>query len=177
MQSQSFQRSYRSYTYIHTSSCLLENEDDRHTCMQTPILTLDLACTHTQARTYISGALLVNTPRSAFITYTHSHLGLIACTSTHIPRGAFLFHTYRSVSLTYMQCYTQLAYLFHQCGTSLSRDGCIADCTVRHSGVECLFSCTKIVIKSRIFSRFRGCAYLVLFYIVYIVALFAMRYC
>ena len=33
--------------------------------------------------------------------------------------------------------YMQLAYLFHQCATGLlSRDGCIADCTVRHPGVE-----------------------------------------
>ena len=40
-----------------------------------------------------------------------------------------------------MRRYTQLAYLFHQCATSLlSRDSCIADCTVRHPGVELPFS-------------------------------------
>ena len=40
-----------------------------------------------------------------------------------------------------MRRYTQLAYLFHQCATSLlSRDGRIAYCTVRHPGVERLFS-------------------------------------
>ena len=40
-----------------------------------------------------------------------------------------------------MRRYTQLAYLFHQCATSLlSRDSRIADCTVRHPGVERPFS-------------------------------------
>ena len=56
-------------------------------------------------------------------------------------RGAFLFHAYRGVSLTRMQRYVQIAYLFHQCGASLlSRDGRTADCTVKHPGVELSFS-------------------------------------
>ena len=53
----------------------------------------------------------------------------------------FLFHVYRSVSLARMRRYTQLTYLFHQCATCLlSRDSRIADCTVRHPGVERPFS-------------------------------------
>ena len=60
---------------------------------------------------------------------------LIAC--THI----FVLHVYRSVSLERMRRYMQLAYLFHQCAKSLlSRDSRIADCTVRHPGVERPFS-------------------------------------
>ena len=60
---------------------------------------------------------------------------LIACTDT------FLLHVYRSVSLARMRCYMQLAYLFHQYEKSLlSTDGRIADCTVRHPGVERPFS-------------------------------------
>ena len=56
---------------------------------------------------------------------------------THI----FLFHVYISVSLARMRRYTQLAYLFHQCATNLlSRNGRIADCTVRHPGVDRPFS-------------------------------------
>ena len=40
-----------------------------------------------------------------------------------------------------MRLYMQLANLFHQCAISLlSRDGRIADCTVRHPGVERPFS-------------------------------------
>ena len=42
-------------------------------------------------------------------------------------------HAYRRIYLTRVQRVTQLAYLFHQCGTNfLSRDCRIADCTVRH---------------------------------------------
>ena len=45
-----------------------------------------------------------------------------------------------------MRCYMQLAYLFHLYAKSLlSTDGRIADCTVRHPGVERPFSsCIKI---------------------------------
>ena len=58
------------------------------------------------------------------------------CLHKHI----FLLHVYRSVSLAGTRRYTQLAYLFHQCATSfISRDCRIADCTVRHPGVELLF--------------------------------------
>ena len=56
-------------------------------------------------------------------------------------RRIFLLHVYRSVSRARMRRYMQLAYLFHQYAKSLlSTDGCIADCTVRHPGVERPFS-------------------------------------
>ena len=45
-----------------------------------------------------------------------------------------------------MQRYTELAYLFHQRGMSLlSRDGYIADCTVRHPGEERPFSSINVI--------------------------------
>ena len=59
------------------------------------------------------------------------------CLHKHI----FLLHVYWSVFVARMRRYTQLAYLFHQCATSLlSRDSRIADCAVRHPGVERPFS-------------------------------------
>ena len=36
-----------------------------------------------------------------------------------LRKYTFRLHAYKSVSLTRMQRYTQLAYLFHQCGASL----------------------------------------------------------
>ena len=78
-------------------------------------------------------------PTHTYTTNTHTTLPypcsrLIACTNT------FLLHDYRSVSLARMRRYTQLAYLFHQCVTSiLSRDGRMADSTERRPG-ERLFS-------------------------------------
>ena len=67
----------------------------------------------------------------------HTSIPTFDCVAQHI----FLFHVYRSVSLARMRRYTQLAYLFHQCATSLlSKDSRIADCTVRHPGVERPFS-------------------------------------
>ena len=67
------------------------------------------------------------------MTHIHTPIPTFDCVAQHI----FHFHVYRSVSLARMRRYTQLVYLFHQCATSLlSRDGRIADCTVRHPGVE-----------------------------------------
>ena len=58
-----------------------------------------------------------------------------------LHRHIFLLHVYRGVSLARMRRYMQLAYLFHQCAKSLlNRDSRIADCTVRHPGVERPFS-------------------------------------
>ena len=51
-----------------------------------------------------------------------------------------------------MRRYTQLAYLFHQCATGLSRDSRIADCTVRHPGVERPFSSLFICWRNRVSS-------------------------
>ena len=66
------------------------------------------------------------------MTHIHTLIPMFGCAAKHI----FLFHVYRSVSLSRMRRYTQLAYLFHQCATSLL----ITDCTVRHPGVERPFS-------------------------------------
>ena len=64
-----------------------------------------------------------------------------------LHRYIFLLHVYRSVSLACMRRYMQLACLFHQCAKSLlSRDSRIADCTVRHPGVERPFSSFTFVI-------------------------------
>ena len=70
-------------------------------------------------RTHTSSCLLeihrVDDDRHTFI-----HIPTLDCLHKHM----FLFLAYRSVSLACMQWYTQLAYLVHQCGTSLlSRDG------------------------------------------------------
>ena len=53
----------------------------------------------------------------------------------------FFLRAYRSVFLARMRRYMQLAYLCHQCATSLlSIDGRVADCTVRYPSVERPFS-------------------------------------
>ena len=141
-------------------------ENDRHTHIHIPMPTVDFASTNT----YISGAPLLNISRNAFIVYRHKSLSTgdlvdddrrayaylcLMLAQTHIQScGAFLFHTYRRVSLTCMQCYTRYAYLFHQCGTSLlSRDGRITDCTVRHQLVEHLFSSS--LLPSVVFCTFK----------------------
>ena len=95
----------------------------------------------------LSGAFSLHTRTSSCLlevwlkktTYadTHPYLRFIACTNTHTPRGAFIFHSYRIVFLTCMRHYTQLDCLFPQYGTSLLRRDCrIADCAVRHLGVR-----------------------------------------
>ena len=108
--------------------------------------TLDLACTKThtfrERRSsrkhflerfhYIHTGDLVEDDRH---TYTHPCIRLIACTNTHTLSDAFHVHTYRSVSITRMQRYAQLAYLCHQCGTSLFTRRSFVDGTVRHPGV------------------------------------------
>ena len=67
-------------------------------------------------------------------------------TLDYLHRHIFLFHVYRSVSLGRMRRYLQLAYLFHQCAKCLlSRDSRIADCAVRHPGVERPFSSIYIL--------------------------------
>ena len=138
------------YIYIYTlaRSCRWESDDDRHTYTQThthPCLLLILRAhkhTHTSR-----GASFIALPGALHDTHTSSYELEICLMMTHTythpyPRlVAFLFHVYRSVSLARMRRCTQLAYLFHQCATSLlSRDSRIADCTVRHRGVERPFS-------------------------------------
>ena len=99
------------------------------------------------------GALLLSHFQERFMTHPHTsscvleiclmmtHIHTPIPTFDYIAQHIFLFHVYRSVSLARMRRYTQLEYLFHQCATSLfSRDSLIADCTVRHPGVERPFS-------------------------------------
>ena len=141
--------------HAYTSSCLLEREDDSH-------IHSYHAGSRVHKHSYISGRASLKQFSEHFHyinassclreiwlmidTHTHPYLRLIACTNAHAPRGAFLFHTFRSVSLTCMQRYMQLAYLFHQCWTSLlNRDGGIADVAMRHPGVVCTFSCIVLV--------------------------------
>ena len=72
----------------------------------------------------------------------HKPIPMLDCLYKH----TFLFRAYRSGSLTCMQRYA-LAYLFHLYGTNLlSRDCRIADCTVRHPGIErLLLNCLSVV--------------------------------
>ena len=46
-------------------------------------------------------------------TYTDTHALLLVQTHIATPHGAFLFHTYMSVSSMHMMRYTQFGYLFH----------------------------------------------------------------
>ena len=80
-------------------------------------------------------------------THTHTYAWLLAQTHIHLAvhsftlTRVFLLHACRNAKkyaiITRMQRKTQLAYLFHQCGTSLlSRDCRITDCTLRHPGAE-----------------------------------------
>ena len=121
-------------------------------CAQTHIhlgAHLSLALSEAIPFTHGQSAPLFSTSRSAstypsyyileiwlILTHTCTPVPTLACLQKHVvtPRGAFLFHTYRSVSLTRMLRYTQLAYLLHQCGTSLLSGDCrIADCTVTYT--------------------------------------------
>ena len=98
-------------TYIYTEVALLESEDDRHTDIHTHAwsrvhnhtgISWPASLKHFQGRflTYThkyiqSTGDVVDDDRH---TYTHSYLRLIACTNTRTPRGAFPFHSYKSVS-------------------------------------------------------------------------------
>ena len=161
------------YLHTHTRSYRRESDDDRHTHTHTythpythPCLPLILRAhkhTHTSR-----GASFIALPGALYDTHTHtSSCVLEIClmmtrTYTHpYPRlialhNTFLFHVYRSVSLARMRRYTQLAYLFYQCTTGhLSRDCRIADCTVRHPGVERPFSSLLLAVEIRFFSNWR----------------------
>ena len=115
----------------HISSCLLEggvNMTDTHT---NPCSRL-IACTNIHTP---RGASLWHASKSAFLSYTqvaaywraritdthtrpcshliagmykHPYLRLTACTNSHTPQGAPLFHTYWSVSLACIHSCTNL---------------------------------------------------------------------
>ena len=143
---------------IHTytiRSCRRKSDDDRDTHIHTPMPTLDLTCVQTHTHTHTSrGASFKHFQACFHYTHTHKQLcsGYLFNDGTHIHtpipitldclhKLIFLLHVYGSVSLTRMRRCTQLAYVFHQCATSLlSRDARIADCTLRHPCVELSFS-------------------------------------
>ena len=80
------------HIHTYTSSCLLESEDDRHTYTHPRLIS--------RLQAYISRSASLKHFWSAYITCTSSWLmareylypRLIACTNTHTPRGAILFH-------------------------------------------------------------------------------------
>ena len=99
--------------------------------------------THTHTSSYELEICLMMT----HITHTHAAMPMPMPILDCLHKHMFLFYVYRSISLARIRCYTQLAYLFHQCATSLlSRDGRIADCTVRQPGVEHPFSSMDYII-------------------------------
>ena len=132
------------YLHTHTRSCRRESDNDRdiRPCLLPLILRVHK---HTHAS---RGASFIALP-GALPLHTHTYIHTSSCVleirlmMIHTPmptldgfhKHIFLFHVYRSVFLARMRRYTQLAYLFHQCATSLRRDGRIADCTARHPGV------------------------------------------
>ena len=159
MQSQSFNGvSIYIHTYIHTLGCRQETDDDRHTYTH-PYLSLIFRVhqhTHTSRdASFIAlpGALPLHTHTHKQLCTgdlleddTHLHTPILMPTLDCLHKLTFLLHVYRSVSLARMLHYTQLAYLFHQCATSLfSRDGRTADCTVRHPGVAPVFQYFKLI--------------------------------
>ena len=98
------------------------------------------------------------------MTDTHTLIPTLDCLHKH----TFLFHAYRSVFLTRMQHYTQLAYLFHQCGANLlSGDSRIADCTMRHPGFErplsSVFGCVFVYIYIYIYICVCVCVYVYIY--------------
>ena len=149
------------HIHTHIRSCWRERANDTHTH---PYL-WSYVCTNTHASRGASfialpGTLLSHTHAHTH-THTHTHVAVYwrfdywwythTRTYTHahawlrcIPHfsftltGAFPLH---ACGVTH----NWRSYLFHQCATSrLSRDDRIADCTVRHPGVERFF----LVIKS-----------------------------
>ena len=70
-----------------------------------------------------------------------THTPILMPTLDCLHKHMFLLYVYRSIYIARMRRHTQLAYLFNQCATSLlSRDCRIADCSVKHPGVERPFS-------------------------------------
>ena len=135
--------------HTHTSSYRRKSDDDRHT--HTHAHPWSYVCTNTHTSLglpliALPGTLPLHTHTSSclleiWLTMTHTYTPIPMPTLYCLHKHIFLLHVYRSVFLARMRRYTQLAYLFHKCAMSLlSRDGRIADCTVRHPSVERPFS-------------------------------------
>ena len=142
------------HTYIHISSCRRESDDDSHRHTYThpcPPLILRV-----HKRTHTFGARLYSTSRSASITHahtqvavywrfgwwwhihTHAHAWLLA--QTHISPSR-LQERFPCTNAALVALHATCVLVSLVCATSLlSRHGHIADCTVRHPGVERPFS-------------------------------------
>ena len=123
--------------YIHTQEAVggrvMTTKTHTYTRPCSPLIFRVHKHTHTQVATCLLEIWLM-------MTHTYRPMPTVDCLHKHI----FLLHVYRSDFLARMRRYTQLTYLFHQCAASpLIRDGRIADCTVRHPGVERPFSSLK----------------------------------
>ena len=134
------------YLHTHTRSYRRESDDDRHTH------------THLCLPLILRAHFFYSTPRSAsWHTHTHTHtqsscvLEILmmthAYTHTHpcqrliALHNTYFYFTFPGAFLLHACGVIRNAHLFHQCVTSLlSRDSRIADCTVRHPGVERPFS-------------------------------------
>ena len=121
-------------THTYTHSCpslnLRVHEHTRIWCAHLQPFQECFDNTHTQTSSCLLEIWLMMTH-----TYTHPHPypRFIACTDTYF--------SFRRVSLACMRRHMQLTYLFHQYAKSLlSAEGRIADCSVRHPGVERPFS-------------------------------------
>ena len=124
-----------------------------HTHIHTPMPTFDLTL---HKHTHTSWCASFIALPGAFPLYTRTHTHTSSCvleiclmmTHTFIPMPTLdCLHKHISPSrlqerfLCTHAALHQLAYVFHQCATSLlRRDGRSADCTVRHPGVKRPFS-------------------------------------
>ena len=127
-------------THTYTHSCppliLRVHEHTSDARIYSPSRSASITHTHTHAHIHThTNSCLLEIWLMMIHTYRHPYpySRFIACTDTYF--------SFRRVSLARMRRYMQLAYLFHQYAKSLlSTDGRTADCTVRHPGVELLFS-------------------------------------
>ena len=105
------------------------------------IRTTSWSCNHsvvlTCMHTHTSSCLLENGVKMTH-TYKHPYPRLIVCTDSHAPRGTFLFHTHRGAFPLYACSVTRNSrtYVTNVEACLLSKDGRIANCTVRYPGVK-----------------------------------------
>ena len=160
------------YIHTHTSNCRRYRAvtfDDIHTHTHTHAYRWSYICTN--AHTHLE-CTSYRTSRSATITHTHTHThtqvavywkfgrwwhthpypcpGLIACTNI------YFFFSFTGALPLHACLVARNWRPYFNCATSLlSRDSRIADCTVRHTGVERPFSSLKSIwnILERMFGK------------------------
>ena len=112
--------------------------------------TLDLACTNTHLGDRLILAFPTRFPHTHKYLFTgdlvdedrhiHTPIATLNCLHKHTCNSWFIFYSHLQERFPYTHSALR-SYLFHQCGTSLfTRDGRIANRTVRHLGVEYQFS-------------------------------------